>query len=84
MVAAKLIFGRTWQEYLGHKTSLTLFVEVPVPNQESARSCVYMCVRDIDFDSFYDFGYYVANVQTVWYFLFSILLFRQSNDGFLL
>ena len=54
MVAAKLIFGCTWQEYLGHTTSLTLFVEVPVPSQESVQSCVY--VRDINFDFFYDFG----------------------------
>ena len=43
-----------------HKTSLTpqLFIKVPVSSQESERSC--MCVRGIDFVSFYHFG--------VWFF----------------
>jgi hypothetical protein len=39
-----------------HKTSLTppLFIEVPVPCQESERSCI--CVRGIEFATFYDFS----------------------------
>ena len=38
-----------------HNIGLTppRFIEVPVPNQESARS--YLCVRDIYFASFHDF-----------------------------
>jgi hypothetical protein len=61
-----------------HKTSLTLplFIEVPVPNQESERSWMYVrgCNR-IDFaslyyfDNLFDFGI----VPTVWYILFFIL-----------
>ena len=31
---------------------LFYFIEVPVPNQGSERSCI--CVRGIDFASFYD------------------------------
>ena len=43
--------GEVW----AHKTSLIppLVIVVPVPSQESDRTCD--CVRDIDFASFYDF-----------------------------
>ena len=69
-----------------HKTSLTppLFIEVPVKSQKSELSCI--CVRGIDFVSFYNFSiglwpcsYSVVcfvflldcgPVPTVWYFLF--------------
>jgi len=42
---------------LAHKTSLTLplFIEVPVPSQESERSCMYICARGMDFATFYNF-----------------------------
>ena len=39
----------------------TFFIKVPVPSQESERSCIcvlevmHLCVRDIDVASFYDF-----------------------------
>jgi hypothetical protein len=53
------------REVGAHKTSLNspLFIEVPVPSQESERS--YICVIDIDFASFYEFdvwGYVLAQV----------------------
>ena len=43
--------GEIW----AHKISLALplFIEVAVPSQKSVPSCI--CVRGIDFDSFYDF-----------------------------
>jgi len=55
-----------------HNTSLTppLFIEVPVPSQESEMPCT--CIWGIDFIStiaLLDFG----NVPTVWYFLFFTL-----------
>jgi len=69
MVAAKLIFGRTWQEYLGHKTSLALFVEVPVPSQESARSCIYMGhyqnTRPFSSSFFGDIKYFLSRFSLV-------------------
>ena len=42
-----------------HKTSFTppRFVEVPVLKQESERSCI--CVRGIDFASFYHFSNFI-------------------------
>ena len=61
-----------------HKTSLTLplFIEVPVPNQESERSWMYVrgCNR-IDFASLYYFDHLFdfGIVPTVWYILFFIL-----------
>ena len=52
------------------KTSLTppLFIEVPVPSQESQRSCI--CGSGIDFTSFYDFLLDFGAVLTVWYVWF--------------
>ena len=79
----KLMGGGGWGVY---KTSLTppLFIEVPVKSQKSELSCI--CVRGIDFVSFYDFSiglwpcsysvvFFVflldcGPVPTVWYFLF--------------
>ena len=54
-----------------HNISLTppRFIEVPVPNQESARS--YLCIRDIYFASFHDlFGiwnYFYGVVFLFWF-----------------
>ena len=46
------LFTKVW----AHKTSLAppLFIEAPVPSQESERSCI--CVRVINFASFYGFS----------------------------
>ena len=64
-----------------------LFNRVPVPCQESERRCIIICVRILDFASFFDFSIvfwncsdsvvffvfllYLGTVPTVWYFLFS-------------
>ena len=49
MTASFHLEGRVWV----HKTSLTpsLFIEVPVPSQESKRPCI--CVRCVNFASIY-------------------------------
>ena len=63
-----------------------LFNRVPVPCQESERPCIIICVRILDFASFFDFSIvfwncsntvvffvfllYLGTVPTVWYFLF--------------
>ena len=63
-----------------------LFNRVPVPSQESERPCIIICVRILDFASFFDFSIvfwncsntvvffvfllYLGTVPTVWYFLF--------------
>jgi hypothetical protein len=48
-----------------HKTSSSppLFIEMPVPSQESEWSWVY--VRDIEFSFFYDFSIALGIVPTV-------------------
>ena len=51
-------------EVLDHTTILTppLCIEVPVPSQETERSCIsvlevmYLCAKGIEFASFYDFA----------------------------
>ena len=63
-----------------HNTSLTpsRFIEVPVPNQESARS--YLC-KDIDFASFHDFfSLDFGTISTVLYILSLISLVADVID----
>ena len=55
-----------------------LFIEVPVPRQDSERSCI--CVRCIDFASFYDFDIYFGIVPTVWYILFIMILLLKFQE----
>jgi len=60
----------------GRLTSLTppLFIEVPVPRQETEWSCI--CVSDIDFSSFYDFDILFWNCfDIVFSFSFYIYVF---------
>ena len=72
-----------------------LFNRVPVPSQESERPCIIICVRIIDFASFFDFSIvfwncsdtvvffvfllYLGTVPTVWYF--SIVFWNCSDTG---
>ena len=72
-----------------------LFNRVPVPSQESERPCIIICVRIIDFASFFDFSIvfwncsdtvvffvfllYLGTVPTVWYF--SIAFWNCSDTG---
>ena len=72
-----------------------LFNRVPVPSQESERPCIIICVRIIDFASFFDFSIvfwncsdtvvffvfllYLGTVPTVWYF--SIVFWNCSDNG---
>ena len=61
-----------------YKLSLTLplFIEVPVPIQESERSCIYVLgVLILSFSTMliFDFG----TVPTVWYFLFYMLFVHR-------
>ena len=66
-----------------HTTSITppLFIEVPVPIQESERSCI--CVlRGIDFTSFCDFDIWFGIVPTVWWFLVLILFHNCYSELF--
>ena len=62
-----------WETVWTHTTSLTqpFIIEVPVPSQESERSCI--CVSILPFYSIFqmDFG----TVPTVWYFFPIVLLF---------
>ena len=62
-----------------HKTSSTppLFIEMPVPSQESEWSWVY--VKDIEFSFFYDFSIALGIVPTVWYF-FNFSLYYRFQD----
>ena len=61
-----------------HRASLNpkLYVEVPVLNQESERSCICASVRGIYFPPFYNFSIRFGTVPTVWYYSFSILFHR--------
>ena len=72
-----------------------LFNRVPVPCQESERPCIIICVRILDFASFFDFSIvflncsdtvvffvfllYLGTVPTVWYF--SIVFWNCSDTG---
>ena len=72
-----------------------LFNRVPVPSQESERPCIIICVRILDFASFFDFSIvflncsdtvvffvfllYLGTVPTVWYF--SIVFWNCSDTG---
>ena len=63
--------GEVW----AHKTSLTLplFIEMPVPSQESEQSC--MCVIGSVFATVSTvFQLNFGTVQTMWYFFFNIQL----------
>ena len=64
--------GRVW----AHKTSLTLsfFIEVPVPSQESRQP--YICVRCVDFASIY-------SVQDIWKIDTNCVWFVHNKVGWL-
>jgi hypothetical protein len=64
-------------EVRSYKTSLTprLFIEVPVPSQESKRSCIcVLVVSSLSLSTILIFGF--RTVSTVWYVL---ELFRQCG-----
>jgi hypothetical protein len=62
-----------WETVWTHTTSLTqpFIIEVPVPSQESQRSCI--CVSILPFYSIFQLNF--GTVPTVWYFFPIELLF---------
>ena len=69
-----LLFSKMCKHgYRSHKISLSppLFIEVPVPSQESGRSCICVCTGYRYCLFFYDFSIEFLTAATVWmFFLF--------------